>query len=283
MTQQGRIAIMLRGYQRMWHLSHLHIINTFESIYGVDNIDWYVLFWKTSTTDLKKLRDTFAGKNLIYCNLIDDAAYPIPRDIGFESDVPWLTYRSNYWRPAYLDSLLIIEKCKTELQHSMLYDSVIFARSDVIYCCKDIENEQVPLQPFYYSNLEHEFCNDQHYDICADDVYYKADSISADIIASRFLDTFTSGIMSISAHSLFASYVNRNQLLLKSNPNITRLIVRPDTLDLLALTTFDNKRQNLEYSREVAWTHKSSRYKQECCISIGIDPIEYMDYGAKIN
>ena len=101
MTQQGRIAIMLRGYQRMWHLSHLHIINTFESIYGVDNIDWYVLFWKTSTTDLKKLRDTFAGKNLIYCNLIDDAAYPIPRDIGFESDVPWLTYRSNYWRPAY--------------------------------------------------------------------------------------------------------------------------------------------------------------------------------------
>lgn len=275
MTQQGRIAIFLRGYHRMWHLSNPHIFNTFESIYGAENIDWYVLFWKTSTTDLKKLRDTFAGKNIIYCNLIDEAVYPIPRDIEVESDVPWRAYRPYYWRPAYLDSLLIMEKCKTELQHGVLYDTVIFARSDVIYCCTDIENERIPLQPFYYSNLENEFCNDQHYDICADDVYYKADSISADIIASRFLDTFTTGIISTSAHSLVASYVNRNQLLLKNNPNMIPLIIRPDTLDLLELTTFDDKRKRQEYHREVAWSRESAQYRRQLCISTGIDPIEY--------
>lgn len=272
MKQQNKTAIYLRGFYRLFDFTCDSIFNTFESIYGVDHIDWYVLFWETQTTDIKKIQNKFIGKNLIYCQLINDSQYPIPKSIETESTVPWRSYKPCYWRLAYLDQLLNTKKCLAELQNNIVYDTVIFARTDVIYQCSNIDLESELLDTFYINTQDNRFYNDPYYDISICDLYYKTNSITADIIASRFLDTFTPNLLSHSAHTTLASYINRNQLIINSNSQMLPILVRPDTLDVIGRTEFD---LTVEEPRWTEWVFKPTDYKRNCCTSLNIDLVEY--------
>lgn len=272
MKQQNKTAVFLRGYQRLFEYTHHNIFGTFESIYGADNIDWYIAFWRTSSTDIVDLQKKFINKHLIHCELVDEAQYPIPLDIETYSNIPWRSYRPYYWRLAYLDHLLNIRKCKIEVKTNAVYNTVVFARPDVIYNCTNTELESVPLRTFYINSQYSCLFQTRYCDISTCDLYYKSDSITADIISARFLDTFKTDLIHPNAHAMLAAYINRNHILPNTSSHITAILVRPDTLDVLEKSEFD---VDFEENRWSKWVSKPIEYRRNLCISLGIDPKEY--------
>lgn len=272
MKQQNKTAVFLRGYQRLFEHTQFNIFNTFESIYGVDNIDWYVAFWKTTTTNIEQIQQKFVNKNLVYCELIDDSHYPIPLDIKTHSNNPWGSYKPYYWRLAYLDYLLNIRKCINEVKTDTVYSTVVFARPDIIYNCNNTHLESVPLRSFYINSQYSCLFQTPYKDISTCDLYYKTDSITADIISARFLDTFKTDLIHPNAHAMLAAYISRNHILPNTSSHITAILVRPDTLDVLDKTEFD---VDLEENRWSKWVFKPLEYKRNLCILLGIDTKEY--------
>lgn len=285
-----KIAIFLRGYQRTWEYLYQNTFFKFENVFGKENIDWYVAFWKTNSTDFAKISNMFNDKNLISLKLIDESSYPISmvkrlsiHTTDFNQDLPYFCssnhYNDSYWRMAYLDQILVLLKNVKEVETTQKYDQVLFTRPDILYSINNLEIEQYPLVDFfiYGTNLNYT----GHLTVEPGDLFYKSTSLTADIISSRFLDFYltvnTKQYVNYCAHQLFGHYLQRHNV---REPNLhvyntQSLIINPlliEDIPLIKQSDFE-KLMSVNYK----WKDLPTTEKHAICLRYGIDPIEYIN------
>ncbi len=280
---QNNVAIFLRGFERTWDWVKAHNFNLFESIYG-SNIDWYVATWNMQSTDRNKLLDDFDDKTVRAFYILNDDQYPFNDAIRsiktLDSYKNWKNKLDNYWRLAYLDYLLGYEKTKYELANNLNYDIVIFTRFDLLHYCHEIKIEQ-EYKPFKFSISENINTIEDMDNSLRRDVHYKSDSITADIITSRFFDTYINDFRNqgtpLSAEVIFSNYLVRNGITGIHefdiiNNNFGSYIVRPHQCRNGKLITTDIQTDLSDHK----WQEYTGNQKIIECIKSNIDPFEHI-------
>ncbi len=275
---RDRVAVFIRGMHRTWPHIRAHTLYLFDQLFGVDKVDWYVAMWDTIpqlATDYINIG--FNGRNLIFCNAIPLGVYPLSSvpEIKYQTTLPhyqkWKGYRSGYWNIAYLDSLLISKKVEYELEHNFYYDRVFFIRPDIYYKCHSFDAIRKPLNDFEIDGLQ--YYNIQG-NLATDDLYYQTTSITADVLCSRFLDTYTKfdikQLMPQCPHALMGQFVNRNCLTpIGVDNSVELVIVRPDVLDKI------NNIVQLDNTSWQSWNRLDDQTRAMYCQQHNINPIEY--------
>lgn len=278
MNRKNNVAIFIRGFKRTWDWLKTNNFALFESVYG-NNIDWYVAVWNHDTIDTAALKEDFNGKNLKAFIVLDEQSYPIPKSVrGHNTPThfnSWVHKLDEYWRLSYMDQLLGYEKLKFETESKTQYRSVIFTRFDLYHFCPDVELEQtVDIKPFTISTntdsvVDFDFNTDN-------DRHYKTDSITADIVSSRFFDThvdnYYTQAVPLPPEVLLSNYLFRNNIIYDRRlNNFISYLIRPDQCGVIDLPT--------KYFggciKESAWLSESTEYKLYHCRRCEINPVEY--------
>jgi hypothetical protein len=275
--KQNKTAIFIRGYKRTWDWIKNDTFKTFNQVYG-DDIDWYVAVWNSNTAVYDSMLKDFDGKNLKSFHMIDEKDYPMPITIrGYEEPGflhKWTHKIDTYWRLAYLDQLLGIDKIKYEFDTGIQYDTVLFTRFD-LYNIIDHDNKKyVKPKPFTISS---ETTRDEDLDFSIiDDWQYITDSLTSDIVSFRFFDTYINDYYNqatpLSPETLLSSYMFRNSIAYDAKTAhryFTSFIIRPNQVDIFPLPSIIN------VCRPNSWLYESIEYKLHHCNKTNIDPIEY--------
>ena len=284
--KQNKTAIFIRGYKRTWDWIKNDTFRTFNQAYG-DDIDWYVAVWNSNTSVYDSMLKDFDGKNLKSFHMIDEKDYPMSMIIrghgqpGFFHK--WTHKLDGYWRLAYLDQLLSIDKIKHEFDTGIQYDTVLFTRFDLYNMFHNHDNEKyVKPKPFTISS---ETTRDEDLDFSiVDDWQYKTDSLTSDIVSFRFFDTYINDYYNqatpLSLETLLSNYMFRNGIAYDAKTAhlyFTSFVIRPDQVDIFPLPT----KNHLVCVPDTMspWLSESSEYKLRHCSRANIDPIEYnIDY-----
>lgn len=275
MNNEVSVAVIIRGKARTWDWTKSYIFSTLEFVYK--NIDWYVAFWKSNTISLEKLCNDFDGKKLKFCQLIEEINYPFDKKLR---DPKFLnTYKADsYWRLAYLDYLIGYEKTKSEILENKIYDLVIFIRPDAMYVLTNNDYDTVlidmKMSPFMISNNMYELCKEQYVNrfAMADDFFYYTDSITSDIITSRFFDTFyTDYKLQVSDNIpefAMTSYCQRHGITSEYNKPrpIEYHVIRPDVC---------RNDYSVSFEFRGCWDNATYEEKNIYCSRLGIDPKDY--------
>lgn len=267
----------MRGYQRLWFYLKDNVIDYLTEAYG-NELDWYVSFWETRTTDLRLIESSLSDQNLVHCSLLNDNQL-------FVNSVNLSGYHEldgsvlRWLRLAYLDQYLSTIKCRYELSKNITYDEILFIRSDVLYepiwWTKGYNNVTVALKPLWYTtdmnntNLWHDYAAFE------DDVHLRFGQPAGDIYANRFLDLLEINpkfsYIDSDAHSLLWIYLSRSVLRKYVTPYSFGIrLVRPNT-NLAEL------KKNFMYGQDSLpeWNQLHDSVKSDICWSQNIDPIEY--------
>jgi hypothetical protein len=275
--KQNKTAIFIRGYKRTWDWIKNDTFKTFNQAYG-DDIDWYVAVWNSNTAVYDSMLKDFDGKNLKSFHMIDEKDYPMPITIrGYEEPGflhKWTHKIDTYWRLAYLDQLLGIDKIKYEFDTGIQYDTVLFTRFDLYNIIGHDNKKYVKPKPFTISS---ETTRDEDLDFSIiDDWQYITDSLTSDIVSFRFFDTYINDYYNqatpLSPETLLSSYMFRNSIAYDAKTAhryFTSFIIRPDQVDIFPLPSIIN------VCRPNSWLCESIEYKLHHCNKTNIDPIEY--------
>ncbi len=285
-----KIAVFLRGHIRTWNYVKSHTFAFFEKFYTAENIDWYVLCWKTNTMSLDGLKRSFDNRNLVSCEMIDYDQYPLHKMMTLSeltenfyqsaNYIHWKNYQSSYWRLAFLDQLLNLKKIQHEIKHSFEYEKVFFIRPDILYLNDDAELLDTVIETFYISGTDLSFNND-NFEIEPNDLFCQANSITSDIISSRFLDTnidfSTKQLVHPNSHSIFGQFLLKSCIREKLNfHNLQQIIIRPSMLESLNSKSCLNDICN-ERDRSAEWIEFDLQKKHRYCEQYGIDPADYIN------
>ena len=274
-------AVFLRGQPRVWEYTHKRFFDSIHTMLG-DNVDWYVATWKSNTTDYNKILKTFEGKNLIHLEILDQDVMPIPKNMRLHvnacdnivllPDDNTTTMFHGNWNLAFLDQVLNAKKCEHELKTGITYDKVLFTRPDVGFVFDN--HTPVCLEDFECAGYKQGYFT-LFNEVYMHDLFYICNSITADIIASRFLDTFitnpTKQFITPSEHAHVAQYFQKNHLTLTAYEGVTSFLFRPNTLYMLSKTDYTDDDQNAWE----AWNRLSPEIRIKYITDLGIDPAEY--------
>jgi hypothetical protein len=278
--KQNKTAIFIRGYKRTWDWIKNDTFKTFNQAYG-DDIDWYVAVWNSNTAVYDSMLKDFDGKNLKSFHMIDEKDYPMPITIrGYEEPGflhKWTHKIDTYWRLAYLDQLLGIDKIKYEFDTGIQYDTVLFTRFDLYNIIGHDNKKYVKPKPFTISS---ETTRDEDLDFSIiDDWQYITDSLTSDIVSFRFFDTYINDYYNqatpLSPETLLSSYMFRNSIAYDAKTAhryFTSFIIRPDQVDIFPLPSIINV---CRPNSHPPWLYESIEYKLHHCNKTNIDPIEY--------
>lgn len=275
MKNECSVAVIIRGKARTWDWTKSYIFSTLESVYK--NIDWYVAFWKSNTIVLKNLHNDFKDKNLKCCRLVDENCYPFDKNIQNRMSAN-ISRADTYWRLSYLDYLIGYEKTKSEILENKIYDLVIFIRPDAMYVLTSNDYDTVlidmKMSPFMISNNMYELCKEQNDNrfAMADDFFYYSDSITSDIITSRFFDTFYTDyelqVSEVIPESAMTSYLQRHGITSEYNKprTIEYHVIRPDVC---------RNDYSVSFEFRGCWDNATYEEKNIYCSRLGIDPKDY--------
>lgn len=170
------LAVLLAGEFRTWEKCSQYMFRFFDvQAPQFDRIDYFFATWATSSdmpgvtiTD-NDVRSKFSehGKNLVAFNIV--------QPIGRKS--------STFYNQAYLAKMVNIRKRENEIMHNFVYDQVVETRPDIY-----MRSAKLPWRLM----RDYEVCNCNHYNKNSagfneiDDVYYRTNSFTNDIIANRY-------------------------------------------------------------------------------------------------
>ena len=182
-----RTAIFLRGETRTWCLTKKAMLAFFSDIYP--ECDWYVAFLGSDTITATALQQDFAQQRLVSALLPDRSLYPLLTDN--QSVSQWRYHNPAYWRIAWLDWLLSIEKRQHELDTGLRYANVVFIRPDCWYFDGSAQCNRVtwPLGPMTVAEIGNSATDGHLSDWYNGDLVWRAGSMAADIMAMRYIDT----------------------------------------------------------------------------------------------
>lgn len=270
-----KTAIFLRGYQRLWHSVKDNTISVLNQIYGND-LDWYVAFWESRTTNINQIQESLSSQKLIFCEVINDTNLFVNPDVLNSYHTLNGTLKQ-VTRLAYLDQYLNTIKCRHELRSNTRYDEVIFIRGDILYRLPNVKKSfhNSKLNPLWYStdvynvNLWHEHAAFE------DDVHLRFGQLAADIYANRYLDILEvdprKGYRDCDAHSVLWMYLAKSGIRKSSTSYGANInLIRPNW-DF----TMTEKNFPPGYDPHKEWQQMSSLDRVTHCRLKNIDPIEY--------
>ena len=122
------IAVLIRGHERCWANIHSEVFEFWSSI--AENVDYYVVTWRSTTKNNYNIPRTFDGQNLIKFLEV----YPHQEN-----------YFCGYRGPAFMGYL--ISPYMRERQKLVTYDAVFDTRPDIYYRRKVKNNEYLSIIP----------------------------------------------------------------------------------------------------------------------------------------
>lgn len=266
-----RHAIFLRGAIRTWNFTKHKIIDFHNTFH--DNPDWYVCMWDSSSSRIDQVRKDFKDCNLKF--------------IEFKDTKEYLNYKAldrvvpNYWRLAYLDYSLSIEKRKNEINENIRYHTVTFIRPDIIYQNNTMDatlfktrlNELQPMEIAYQNLgnynvdlLKNGGCTSTE-NYFVNDFMIATGEFAADIYGTRFVDPEYTDCayrryMNWDPHQMMAYMQSRSQLFDKYNYlHCSGEIIRPH--------------QVFEDQQHKDWNILSEDDKKALCRRANIDLYDY--------
>ena len=270
-----KTAIFLRGEARTWCLTKRHMLSFFSDIYP--ECDWYCAFLQSDTINQIDLIQDFNQQRLISALLPERSLYPLPID---NDDVScWRYFNPAYWRIAWLDWQLSIEKRRHELETGSRYDNVVFIRPDCWYFDGSAPYHRMtrPLGPMTVAEIGNS-SSEGHLDDWYDgDLIWRAGSMAADILALRYVDTvYTDGAQQLihgNSHALLSFYQPRNYLVYdKDSTGFVTQIIRPDQADQMP---WGPEKHDPKFNDSRTWHARSVEDKIRHCQKLGIDPRDY--------
>lgn len=140
-----RTAVLLSGHLRTWNLCKDISVDSLHEIYGND-IDWFVVLWKTSTATEEEVRDFLLSKNanLKSIKFIEVGMNKFRENINYSNGNSLWQVNDSISGLSYLRQLASRDKRVYEFQNDVIYDRVVYTRPDIIYLYNkegiDIEN-----------------------------------------------------------------------------------------------------------------------------------------------
>lgn len=304
-------AVFLRGNPRTWNHIKESIINFFNE--NLDMPDWYVCFWESQTTDIEQLTKDFLGSNLKYVIIktydfekFDTELFtPYKNDTltGQGTALSKISESSNYWKTAYLDHTLSMEKRKQELLNHFVYDTVSFIRPDVLYATRPDELP-INLFPDNVKNLEgfevagivwqsipgnNQKRNSRigstpwwqeiaHMSFWSNDFFFSGASIPADILGTRFFDcTINNNLVQLlngNPHNLLGLVATKYQFLTAVPGSPLSRLTRPNHFyyDKLQKKYILNENRPHEI---LPWEKVENKEKDRMYKLLDIDPNDY--------
>ena len=282
-------AIFLRGNMRTWNCIKEEIIKFFDHYH--DKPDWYVCLWKSNTASEDDLKYVFRNSNLKFLRFETGETYEKFDSVLLEgvhtggikivSDFVDKFSRviHPYWRLAYLDQILSMEKRKFEIENNINYHSVFFVRPDIIYktdsdyvdykrCLDRLHSMEITHLKHFNIAGENKVVGSRFDNYVTSDTFILTGSIASDIFGTRFIDTnYTDGslpaMINWDVHQLISKVVSKYHLyeLADVEPNariaVGTDIIRPDNLS------------------QEEWGLLSVDTKRQICQKWGIDPYDY--------
>ena len=282
-------AVFLRGIPRTWNHIKEHTIDFFNE--NLDMPDWYVCFWESQTTNIEQLTKDFLGSNLKCLIIKTDDFEKFDAEVFWnaagEIDLRKFSMGDNYWRVAYLDHILSMEKRKQELLNHFVYDTVTFIRPDVFYhYCDSVKSmdDIKRLEGFevvglhwngYKTTLDLEQATTSFW---TNDFCFSGASIPADILGTRFFDCKYNNnfpqFMNINPHNLLGLVVTKYQFVTIGPGSLMWRLTRPnhfyyDKLEKKYLLIENRPHEILPWDK-VENENKNKMYKL-----LDIDPKDY--------
>jgi hypothetical protein len=201
------LAVLLAGEFRTWPKCSSYLFKFFQG--RASRVDYFFATWTTSNdlpdkqitdADVREPFDKYR-QNLISSSIVG----PIGRKIY------------TFYNQAYLAKIANILKREHEIRHNFVYDQVVETRPDIYIRSRN---------PHWIPMKDYEFCNcsyvgDHRGFDAIDDIYYRSNSFTNDIIANRYWhrkpkDSFVYSTLSTHEmipawncpHSLSAEYFN---------------------------------------------------------------------------
>lgn len=164
-----RIAVILRGHPRTWHLIKDYTLATYDKL--AKNVDYYFVTWHIPNTGVDDLLSAFNGRNLIKFLMI-----PI---------IP--EYYNSYYGACWLPYNILPYKRLREKE--VTYDAVIDSRPDVAIKLHKNKTIIAPKENCVYTTgLEFHYNWDtQKKDIAVKDWFFISSSKVYDIMSQRFM------------------------------------------------------------------------------------------------
>lgn len=167
------IAVLIAGEFRTWSKCSEYLFHFFEN--RAEQIDYFFATWTTSH-DLpgkhiseSDIRNPFNlhKKNLVGINVIPQIGRKV----------------STFYNQAYLAKVANILKRESEIKNNFVYDQVVEVRPDIYI--RPSNRPWILLSDYEVCNCGHMITSQNGFD-AIDDVYYRSNSITNDIIANRY-------------------------------------------------------------------------------------------------
>lgn len=124
------VAVILTGAPRTWNFCKEYILKFVNDIYG-SNVDWYVSFYESLTTNKQEVENYFLNNQQ---NLISLKFFKKEKIFNYENSWNDLKWTNSIFKGLFqLNYLTGLEKRLHEFKTGKKYDIVFFARPDCIY------------------------------------------------------------------------------------------------------------------------------------------------------
>jgi uncharacterized protein YjbI with pentapeptide repeats len=264
-----KFCIFLRGAARTWNYLSQDTIQKVNS--HLNYPDWYVMMPDNGTVSEQSLREDFKNSSLRYCKLVPDNSF-LPFNGVFKNSSRWQDFSQAYFRTAWYDYLLGIEKREYEINSGIRYYGAYYTRPDMCLYIPGYPNKQINQQDIMGIISDDPISVNDEWQ--SSDTGFTAGARSANLMNSRYYDTeYTDGMINQAVHGdhqniayyLPKNFINTNL----KNANLGGSMVRPTVLD-----NFNLNSEFLE-STNHEWTSFSVQKKREYCEKYNISFLDY--------
>lgn len=271
----NKACVFLRGAPRTWNYVKQDFFAAIESVY--EDIDWFVCFPESSTVSEQSLKKDFYGKNLI--SLLTVKNYAAPKKI--HDPQRWSGFGQNYFKVAWYDYLLGIEKRRHQLTQKINYSLVMYTRPDLYITSENVAYKSLRINDsvgITSKNLQTHINGE----LMSNDIQFFMGSRAADILNSRFYDTdFTDGLPNQAVHGDHQNivyYLFKNFISLSDATGfLGASMVRPNAIEYFLSENKDNQNTKVRKLEEFnsQWQSLSIDQKRHWCQKYNISTLDF--------
>jgi len=278
MAYTRKNCVFIRGAARTWNYLKHNSIAVLQEYYN--NPDFYVLMTNNGTVSLESLQQDFNGVNAVCIKLIShNEIVPFGIETNSTGCLKWQDFSTNYWRMAWYDYVLELEKRKYEIENNIRYSFTQFVRPDLLLRAGTPPEVDDMVQDL------HGIVSDNVYNIDTDsfranDIVYVAGSRASTIHNFRYFDSYyTDGIpnqMVIGDPDKIAEYLFRNHITFpkKTFGAPGGPFLRPSSVEYYQIMQGNLDVSQL-YKLQEEWQNMNVEQRQYHCDKVSISHLDY--------
>lgn len=272
-------CVFIRGAARTWNYLKQNSIPILNRYYN--NPDFYVLMTDNGTVSLESLRQDFKDVNLVCLKLIShNGIVPFGIESNNGGSLIWADFSTNYWRVAWYDYVLELEKRKYQIENNVRYAFTQYVRPDLLLTAGD----SPPCQDIYqdiHGIISDDVYNSDSDSFNSNDIVYVAGCRASTIMNFRYYDTYyTDGLPNqvvMGDHGKIAEYLFRNFI---SFPRMGfnspgGCFLRPNHIEYYQGNSTDYDYQ-IHNELQEEWRLMNMEQKKFYCDKFGISQLDFL-------